>query len=182
METLIRVNNDTGIANVASLQRQIASYRRTPINAEQGNTLFNEIETLINSFMPLYQVPVPIMINTKICNLQEHLRTSEENNEILQNCLIETETSIHDSETVISDFRQQLNDGRNISRGLATIRHTDIPVHTPTVKIPDPELYSGDKDTLRLFIVQLKLKTQTITNKEMRLSYAISRLSRPDFD
>ena len=74
-------------------------------------------------------------------------------------------TSIHDSETVISDFRQQLDDTQIISRGLPTIRQTDTPVHTPTVKIPDPELYSGDKDILHSFIVQVQLKMQTITDE-----------------
>ena len=122
------------------------------------------METLINSFMPRYRLLVPILTNTEIRNLQEQLRTSEENNEILQNRLIVAETSIHDSETVILDFRQHLDDLRNISRELATMRQTDTPVHTPTVKIPDPELYSGDKDKLPSFIVQLQLKTQTITD------------------
>ena len=54
--------------------------------------------------MPLYHVPVLILTNTEIRNLEEKLRTSEENNEIRQNRLIEAETSIHDSETIISDF------------------------------------------------------------------------------
>ena len=182
METLIRVNNNAGIANVARLQMQIASHRRTPLNAEQGNTLFNEIETLLNYLMPLYCVPTPTLTNTEIRNLQEQLRISEENNQTLQNRLIEAETINNDTEQVLADYHHQLNDSRDINRALSNMDQTETPARTHTVKIPDPEMFSGDKDKLRSFIIQLQQKTQTITDEQTRLRYAVSRLSGQAFD
>ena len=43
-------------------------------------------------------------------------------------------------------------------------------------------MFSGDKDKLRSFIVQLQLKTQTITDERTRLRYTVSRLSGQAFD
>ena len=140
METLIRVNNDAGIANVASLQMQIASHRRTPLNAEQGNSLFNEIETLLNSLIPLHCVPTPTLTNTEIGNLQEQLRISKGNNQTLQDRLIEAETINNYTEQVLADYRRQLKDSRDFNRALANMHQTETPAHTPTVKIPDPEI------------------------------------------
>ena len=182
METLIRVNNEAGIANIASLQIQIAAHRRTPLSPDQGAAVFNEIETLINSLMPLYRVPVPTLTNTEIRDLQDQLRIAEANNQTLQNRLIEAENINNDSDEVLADYRRQLNDARDINRALASMRHTEIPEGTPTVKIPDPEMFSGDKEKLRSFIVQLQLKTQTITDEQTRLRYAVSRLSGQAFD
>ena len=98
METLIRVNNEEGIANIASLQIQIAAHRRTPLSPDQGAAVFNEIESLINSLMPLYRVPVPTLTNTEIRDLQDQLRIAEANNQTLQNRLIEAENVNNDSD------------------------------------------------------------------------------------
>ena len=62
------------------------------------------------------------------------------------------------------------------------MRQTETPERTPTVKIPDPEMFSGDKEKLHSFMVQLKLKTQTITDEQKRLRYSVSRLSGQAFD
>ncbi len=57
------------------------------------------------------------------------------------------------------------------------MRQTETPKHTPTIKIPDPEMFSRDKEKLFSFIAQLQLKTQMITDEQTRLRYAVSRLS-----
>ena len=62
------------------------------------------------------------------------------------------------------------------------MRQTEPPANTPTIKIPDPEMFSGDKEKLHAFIVQLQLKTQTMTDQQTRLRYTVSRLSGPAFD
>ena len=98
METLIRVNNEVGIANIATLQIQIAAHCRTPLSPDQGAVVFNEIETLINFLMPLYHVPVPTLMNTEIRDLQDQLRIAEANNQTLQNLLIEAKNINKDSD------------------------------------------------------------------------------------
>ena len=127
--------------------------------------------------MPLCRVLVPTLTNTEIRDLQDQLRIAEANNQILQN-----ENISNDSDEVLADYRRQLNDARDINRALASMRQTETPEGTPTVEIPDPELFSGNKEKLRSFIVQLKLKTQTITDEKTRLRYAVSRLSGQAFD
>ena len=122
METLIRVNNYAGIANLASLQMQIASHRRTSLKAEQGTAVFNKIETLINSLIPLHRVPSPIAINEEIRNLQQRLQEMQNNNRMIQDRLIEAEANITSSDQVIEYYRRQLNDSRDINRGMATMR------------------------------------------------------------
>ena len=159
METLIRVNNEAGIANIRSLQIQIAAHRRTPLSPDQGAAVFNEIETLINSLMPLYCVPVPTLTYTEIRDLQNQLRIAETNNQTNQNRLIEAENINNEPDEVLADYRRQLNDPRDINRALASMRQTETPAVTPTVKTPDPEMFSGDKEKLLSFIVQLQLKT-----------------------
>ena len=62
------------------------------------------------------------------------------------------------------------------------MRQTEPPANTPTIKIPDPKIFSGDKEKLRAFIVQLQFKIQTITDQQTKLRYAVSRLSGPAFD
>ena len=126
METLIRVNNEAGIANIASLQIQIAAHRRTPLSPDQGAAVFNEIETLIDSLMPLYRVPVPTLTNTEIRDLQDQLRIAEANNQTLQNRLFEAENINNDSDEVPTDYRRQLNNARDINRALASMRQTEI--------------------------------------------------------
>ncbi len=91
METLIRVNNEAGIVNIASLQIQIVAYRRTPLIPDQGAAVFNEIETLINSLITPYRVQVPNLTKTEIRDLQDQLRIAESNNQTIQNGLIEAE-------------------------------------------------------------------------------------------
>ena len=182
MDTLIRVNNEAGIANISSLKIQMAAHRRTPLSPDQGAAVFNEIETLINSLTPIYHVPVPTLTNTEIRDLQDQIRMAEENNQTLKNRLIEAENINNYSYEVLADYRRQLNNARDINRELASMRQTETPERTPTVKIPDPEIFSGDKGKLRSFIVQLQLKTQMITDEQTRLGYAVSRLSGQSFD
>ena len=103
--------------------------------------------------IPLYHVTTPTLTNTEIRNLQEQLRIPEGNNQTLQNRLIEAETINNDTEQVLADYRRQLNDSRDINTALANMHQTETPNCTPTVKIPDPEMFSSDKDKLLSFIV-----------------------------
>ncbi len=114
--------------------------------------------------IPRYRVLTPTLTNTEIRNLQEQLRISKRNNQTLQNRLIEAETINNDTEQVLADYRRQLNDSRDINIALANMYQTEKPARTPTVKIRDPEMFSGYKDKLCSFIVQLQLKTQKITD------------------
>ncbi len=123
--------------------------------------------------MPLYRVPVLTLTNTEIRDLQDQLRIAEANNQTLQNRLIEAENINNDSNE---------NDARDINRALASMRQAETPERTPIVEISDPEMFSGDKEKLRSFIVQLQLKTQTITDEQTHLRYAVSRLSGQAFD
>ena len=123
----------------------------------------------------LYRVPVPTLTNTEIRDLQDQLRIAEAKNQTLQNRLIEAEYINNDSDEVLADYRRQLNDAPDINRALASMQQTETPEPTPTVKIPDPEMFSGNKEKLRSFIVQLQLKTQTITDEQTRLRYMSRR-------
>ena len=52
----------------------------------------------------------------------------------------------------------------------------EAPVAVSTPKIPDPDKYDGDRESLPNFLLQLRLKAPTLPDDQSRLRYAISLL------
>lgn len=162
MAALFRIQNARPLDKVALIALTIARHRRSALDAAASAELLNNVETLVNALNAIEQVPEPTLQNHEIANMQEQLTEAEQNARI--------------TDTVITDLRAQLDTARAIQERLLG---TPAAAAAPALKIPDPDKFSGEKDKLREFTMQLQLKTQTIQDEQDRLRYAISRLSGP---
>jgi hypothetical protein len=160
---LLRIRNTAPFDRVALIAITIAQHRRTPLNNTETAELLANMEALVNALQPLEQVPEPSMQNHEITALQERLA--------------EAEQSVTIGENVIQDLQTQLTVARAVQERLLEARPIAVTPAPATFKIPDPDKFDGDKGKLREFTMQLQLKTQTITDEQNRLRYAISRLS-----
>ena len=64
----------------------------------------------------------------------------------------------------------------NLNRMLVLTRGTAAPAPGEREKIPDPEKYEGDHETLPEFLLQIRLKAPTLRDEQARLRYAVSLL------
>src|SRR5512140_13080 len=149
MATLIRARDANVLDTLPGIQQAILDHRQQPMTIAQANAFMNAVEVVLNSIFPLEHVPMPTLENDQIRELQDRFR--------------EAEQSLVIAESVADNLRQQLTASRTIQLALAA---TSPATPTTAAKIPDLEMYSGDKEKIRAFSVQLRLKTQTITDEQ----------------
>ena len=64
----------------------------------------------------------------------------------------------------------------NLNRLMNRMEATAAAAPTHATKIPDPDKFNGDRETLPNFLLQLRLKAPTLPDEQARLRYAISLL------
>ena len=167
MGTLLRVHDLTVLDTLPGIQQAILDHRQQPMTEEQADGFMTAVEALVNTLLAAERPLAPTHDDQEFQELQGRLQEAEENTTIAEN--------------VANDLRRQLEESRAIQVALASTRPAAGDPNA-AARIPDPEMFSGEKDKLRAFSVQLRLKTQTITDEQARLRYAVSRLSGSAFD
>lgn len=164
MTTLIRIRDISVLDTLTSLQLSIAEHRRHPMNATEANEFMNNVESALNIMLPLERIPEPILANHEIRNLQQQAEEAEQNLTV--------------AETVTTELRHQLGEARAIQMTLAGTR----PIEVSAMKISDPDKFDGNRDHLRNFLLQIRLKAGMLPDDQTRLRYAISLLKGPALD
>ena len=76
----------------------------------------------------------------------------------------------------IDDLRARLDEARATQNALTTALAAAAAPHGGHLRIPDPEKYKGDREKLRPFITQLRLKAALYPDHQSQLRYAVSLL------
>ena len=93
----------------------------------------------------------------------------------LQDAALRTETT----ETLLENARTEISDLRAISVRLAAVTTTGTPSNS---KLPKLKTFTGERDSLREFLGQVRLNASTIREPQARLRYAVSLLSGLAYD
>jgi hypothetical protein len=145
-------------------------------NARSATTAVNSLlDDARKTITSLEKRPEPMQTETPPACTHDHTLTEELNQEI------------NIQEEVIAQLREDLAAERAVSRALA--RNTNAtPVTTAAAstpapqKIPDPEKYGGDRNKLRSFLVQLRLKAATFPTVPEKLRFAVNCLKDDALD
>lgn len=170
MATLLRIHNEKVFDILQAIQVAIAEHHRHPMNTTKANDFITHVDQVVNALLPAERVPAPLMENCQIRDIQERLREAQENVSI--------------AEGVATELRIQLTQSRAIQAALtsATSSASGSSFEPASVRIPDPDKYDGNKDQLRNFILQIRLKTSSLLDDQAKLRYTISLLKGAALD
>lgn len=98
----------------------------------------------------------------------------------VQDQLNEANDTIAVCETSLVTVRRERDEFRTLTHALSSSPQGNP--GTSTQKIPDPEKFTGNRDKLRPFLAQLRLKASTFLTDQERLSYAVSVLGKDALD
>ena len=82
---------------------------------------------------------------------------------------------VHDILILEEDLARERATIANLNR-MMTLMDPQARPQPQLTKIPDPDKYDGDRETLPNFLLQLRLKAPTLPDEQSRLRYAISLL------
>jgi hypothetical protein len=103
--------------------------------------------------------------------------TLKATNDMLQTTVDRLEKELAEAREEKAEYRELIKDFRE---ELGQARRTQPP--PPHEKIPDPERFSGARDKLQAFILQLRLKAATLTSEQAKLRLAVSCLTGEALD
>lgn len=170
------LRSSAALSNVATIQRAIAVLDciyhledQTPRITTLANNLVTANATIAERDARIHKLqnqPTPMDITPEV----EDLRAQ----------LAEANDTIAAQETALTSTCQQLNDSRTMALALAKRRQANN--STPTMKISDPEKFTGNRAKLQPFLAQLRLKASTFPTEQARLCYAVSVLDKEALD
>lgn len=170
MATLLRLQDASTFELLRAIQAAIVEHQSHPMSTTKAGEFITNVEKSVNTLLQSEQVPLPLLQNHQIRDLQEQLQEAQQNVTI--------------AEGVATELRCQLTQARSIQATLAAT--AALPADSPSLyssaRMPDPDRYDGNRESLRNFLLQIRLKVATLSDDQSKLRYTISLLKGPALD